>query len=575
MTYINAVSTLIILAAVFAAFMKRRKLFITEHRYTELSAGKWLAVYERQLWVLVMAAAVFLRIFLLGKVPDAVNQDTAMAALNAKSLMTYGTDLDGIYMPMHLNGWGYAQMNALSSYLMIPVFKLLGMNRLTVCIPIVIFSILGMIAGYFLVREMFGIEYAVLFNVICAFNPWHLVQSRWSLEANFFPHFFIIAILMLYYGIRHARKGWIYGSMAVFGISHYNYGVTLYTVFSFLVLLFILLCYRKMITRMQAFISWIIYIFVSWPFYTMIFINTFHLPTIHTPFFTIPLFTESRRSGDILFFSEHPLRQLFENLYSFFSVVFLQRDEILWSNVPHMGTLMFCMLPLLGIGFIAICCRFRKGEGDHVRYDIIFAWLIASLIDGIITKDVNSNRLNIIFYCCLILIAVGFHEVLCCSGKLKYAAVMVFTAMSLFFTVDYFTLYAGRFFDPEYAFSGNLDLALEKAQSISADHYVITPDTQYTGAKDVSEIDTMFVWDVDARYYRGETDEMNGIQYLPYTERFQYRKVTEEDNLRSDDSTVYVVNSGEQDLFDISRFNAYNYTQYYVIIPKWLDTNTQ
>ena len=550
----------------YVLWVKRKNITLSES-----CIEKYVLQHEKKIWIIIMLIATVLRTWQMGHIPNAVNQDTAMAALNAKSLMQYGTDLDGIFMPVHLNGWGYAQMNAMSSYLMIPFIKLFGMNRVSICIPILLISMLGMTAGYFLTREMLGVFYAFLFNVVCMVNPWHFVQSRWSLEANFFPHFFIIAVLFLFLGIKYTRKKYLYGSMVVFGLSHYNYGVSLYIVFSFLFLLCIFLLRKKLISKMQAIICSIIYLLTAWPFYAMIFINTFRLPTIYTPFFTIPYFPESRRSSDIIFFSDHPIAQLFENIYSMARIVFFQADEILWSNVPHMGTLLMCMVPVMVLGLIIIIRRAGKENENSLTYAILFIWLVASFIDGIITKDVNSNRLNIIFYCCLILIAIGLHEILASGKKVCIITILVFLGMSIFFVTDYYTLYAARFFDPEYSFSGNFDLALEKAKSIEADRYIITPDTQYIGAKDVSEIDTMFFWDIDAKYYRGETNVMNGETYLPYSERFQYYKIGQESRIDSAERTVYVVNSGDQKLFDSSLFTYYDYMQFYVIVPKWME----
>ena len=557
-----------IIAALYA--LKGRNSISAEQN-NDLHAELYIIKHEKIVWLIVMTIATILRTWQMGHVPDAVNQDTAMAALNAKSLLMYRTDLDGIFMPVHLNGWGYAQMNAMSSYLMIPFIKLFGMNRVSIGIPILLMSMLGMAAGYFLVREMFGVFCAFIFNVICMFNPWHFVQSRWSLEANFFPHFFVIAVLFLFLGVKYARRRYLYFSMIVFGLSHYNYGVSLYIVFSFLFLVCVFLIRKKLIPGAQAIISGILYSLTSWLFYAMILINTFHLATIKTPFFTIPYFPESQRSGDILFFSEHPIKQLFENIYSFISVIFLQKDEILWSNVPRMGTLMLCMVPVMILGFIILINRAKQDKENALTYDIIFIWLIASFIDGIITKDVNSNRLNVIFYCCLILITIGMDAIIRCGKTVRLISAGMFLIMSIFFITDYYTVYAARFFDPEYSFSGNLDLALEKAKSIEAERYVITPDTQYIGAKDVSEIDTMFFWDMDARYYRGETNEMNGKKYLPYSERFQYYKINAGNRIDSKESTVYIVNSGDQKLFDPEQFAYYDYVQFYVVAPRWLE----
>jgi hypothetical protein len=66
--------------------------------------------------------------------------------------------------------------------------------------------------------------------------------------------------------------------------------------------------------------------------------------------------------------------------------------------------------------------------------------------------------------------------------------------------------------------------AVESAGERDFERLIITPDTQFTGSRQVSEILTLFALDVDAEYYRGETDDP-----LPYRERFSYRNLTPQD----------------------------------------------
>ena len=53
---------------------------------------------------------------------------------------------------------------------------------------------------------------------------------------------------------------------------------------------------------------------------------------------------------------------------------------------------------------------------------------------------------------------------------------------------------------------------------------MITPDVQFSGSRQVSEILTLFALDLDAEYYRGEKSDP-----IPYRERFSYRNLTAQD----------------------------------------------
>lgn len=571
MRYINIVTTIIMsifsVYVLYNIFGQKCKIDICDNEIV-----KFCDAHKKRIFIILLFIAAFFRLYKLGNVPGAINQDTACAAVNAKSIMQYGVDLCDCYMPVHLNAWGYSQMSVGLAYLMIPFIKLFGLNQVAVCIPNAIFSILGIIAGYFFVKKTFGVCIAQIFMFVTAFNPWHFVQSRWPLEANLFPHFFIIALMLLIIGIYSRKRVFLIISMIVFGLSHYNYGVSLYIVPIFLLITVIMLYRNKLISISNIIISVIVYLLFSCNFYVMIFINTFHLSTIETPFFTIPYFPESNRSKDIIFFSDHPLSQLIENIKCIFKVVILQEDEILWSNIPHMGMIFICMIPVMLLGMIVVTKMILSNCNDDKRIigsKILLVWLFVSIIDGLITKDINSNRINIIFYCLIIFIAIGLYYILTNVKKwMGLVCITVVVVMSLLLVTDYFTTYAERFYDPEYAFSGNLSLALQKAQGIEAEHYVVTPDTQYIGARDVTEFDTLFFFNIDSEYFRGLNNTYEGTESIPYSEKFQYRKVTLNDAQNMDASTVYIVNSGDQSIFSDDYFEKYDYIQFYVIAPK-------
>ena len=58
---------------------------------------------------------------------------------------------------------------------------------------------------------------------LLALNPWHIVLSRWALEANMLPHVLLLAVDLLLAGM---QKRWaLYLSMVLFGLAPYAYGL--------------------------------------------------------------------------------------------------------------------------------------------------------------------------------------------------------------------------------------------------------------------------------------------------------------------------------------------------------------
>ena len=515
--------------------------------------------------------SIGIRLFKFGALPDALNQDSTMAAVNAYSLLQHGTDIDGMEFPVYFTAWGDSQMNVMMSYMMIPWIKLLGLNRISILMPTIIMSICGMVAGCKLVDYMFGGWMPVLFMAVISCNPWHYISSRWALESNLFPHFFVIGVLLLACGINKKKTRMINLSVFIMGLSHYNYGLSIYVVPVFLLIICIYMLKSRIISFVQAAISLAIYFVVSWPFYLMIIINIFSLPTIELPFMTIPSFDGGARSSETLLFSKEPLSQLLENFKNLIKLTFFQSDGLIWSSVPNFGTVMLFLVPLMILGFIRVCGAKTK----TVSRAIIFAWLAVSFFDGIITNEINSTRLNVAMYLSVILVACGLMTILE-SGKLRISIMAVICAgMYGLFIFDYFTVYQDRFFDREYAYSGNFTKALSKAYDVSLNDenvkYVITPDSQYPGATLISEVDNMFIWKIDSDYRLGLTDLYDATgEHTPYIEKFDYSVISSEKVLDNDFKTVYVIESSYMDIFD-DDYSVYKYGQFATCVPKAIE----
>ena len=110
----------------------------------------------RLLLLLAALLAVAVRVYRFGGVPGGFNQDGAMAAIDAKALADYGTDHYGMRWPVHLTAWGYGQMSALLSYLMAPCIKLFGFHAVSLRLPQLLVSLLGLAALYLFCRDAFG-----------------------------------------------------------------------------------------------------------------------------------------------------------------------------------------------------------------------------------------------------------------------------------------------------------------------------------------------------------------------------------------------------------------------------------
>lgn len=474
---------------------------------------------ERTVFVILMMLALALRLWQFGVVPGGMNQDGAMAAVDAKALADYGTDRFGMFMPTHFTAWKFAQMNVFMSYCMVPFFKLFGMNVITTRLPVLIFSMLGLAALYFTARKLQGVGLAQICLAFAVCNPWHFMQSRWALESNMLPHVFLIGFCFLLMGME-GKKRWLYLSMVFFGLSMYCYGIAFYTVPVFLLFMAGYFITKRLLKWQEVLLSALIYALISWPIYLTMAINAFGWKTVRTFFCTMPYFKDSVRSKDILFFSDNVGEQFLKNL-SAVRRTYLEGDGLPWNTMQGIGVMTTCFLPFVFLGVVA-CVKGIRREEDGVKKAqqiALMAFFFVANLSGLITAEVNVNRINILHYSLLLLVGYGIAYAIRSVDRAKYLILAGYLVISAWFLGAYFTEHAQTL--ERYYYHDFLEAVRYAGDEEVSDctSYVITPDTQYAGSKVVSEILTMFALNVDAKYFQGEGVDENG---LTYAEKYKY-----------------------------------------------------
>ena len=163
---------------------------------------------QRPEWIgvcILLGIAFLLRIWKFGIIPGGINQDGAMAAVDAKALADYGTDRFGMFMPVHFTAWGYGQMSVFLSYCMIPFIKLFGVSAVTARLPILMASMAGLLGLWGIGRKLLGTSGGLILLAFATVNPWHFLQSRWALDCNMFPHVFLLGLCFLLFGLEKKK----------------------------------------------------------------------------------------------------------------------------------------------------------------------------------------------------------------------------------------------------------------------------------------------------------------------------------------------------------------------------------
>ena len=502
----------------------------------------------RLILLLILFAGVALRVWDFGRIPDGVNQDGAMAAVDAKALADYGTDRFGTWLPCHLYAWGYGQMSSLMSYLIAPFVKLFGLSVVTMRIPSLLCSIAGGVFFYLFMRDVFGERAGLIAALLVAINPWHMLQSRWALDCNLLPHFFMGGLYFLNRGLME-KKRFLYISMLFFGLCMYCYGIAIYTIPLFLVAACAFYMIRKRVTLRDAVVCALVYLLVAWPFILTMAVNYFGWDTIELPFVTIQHFTGSIRVKDILFFSDKPFVQLGKNIASLLNVTLLQSWNLPWGVMDGFGTMYLFTVPFAILGLFG----FFKESGADNRWLALFA-LLTGIWVGLVTNGVNVNRINIIYYAELMFIALGIYYAVTALPKLTAPTVCALLFSGALMAGTYFGAYAESV---KHYFYYGLEDAILAAEDSGADRLYISADLQYKGYYNVSEILTLFYDGTDAHYFQGLTNEDHGKTLLPYRERFHYLSLSPElIEKTKDSSSAYVGTASDAALFDPAEFDV-------------------
>lgn len=358
---------------------------------------------ENIMVVVVIVLAIIVRIYMWPNALSEVNCDEAMTALNAKSIAETGTDIYGTSFPIYFEAWRLAGQSALLTYLITLSIKIFGFSIFSIRLPSLLISIVPILLIYDFCKKIFNNKkIATIVLIFLAVNPWHIMQSKWALDCNLFPHIMLIATYFLYIGMKNRK--FIYLSMLIYGISMYAYGIALYIVPFFLLFTAIILYRKKLINKKDILISIIIYVIVSTPIFLMVIVNYFKLPEIKIGNITIQYFKDSNRTEDMLIFSENKSEKLKENLKNLFNVIVKQDDGLEWNSVKNFGTYYYFSIPFLIIGIYS-CAKHKKGT-------LILLWLVLSILIGILINDININRLNVIWYPIIILCSCGIYEVI-------------------------------------------------------------------------------------------------------------------------------------------------------------------
>lgn len=151
------------------------------------------------LLLLITLVAIYLRFYGLSISPPSLNWDEAAIGYNSYSLLHTGRDEYGKILPIFTRSFDDYKP-AMSSYLMMPLIALLGLNEVSVRSLSAIAGTLMVIVIFLIARKTFKSNQAALLSALfVAISPFAVYFSRIMFEANVATSFFMLGILLYLY----------------------------------------------------------------------------------------------------------------------------------------------------------------------------------------------------------------------------------------------------------------------------------------------------------------------------------------------------------------------------------------
>ena len=177
------------------------------------------------IFLCVLITGSLVRLIGLGYVPGkgGLNQDEAYTIYDAWCLANFGMDSREYSMPVYTYAWGkYGGQSVFQLYAILPLVKMFGAeNYFWSRLPQVLLGILSLLIIYGVGKRLKDEKFGLILMVALAICPWHIMQSRWALDCNFFPGLLLIAV---YFAVRAREKRSFLPLFSLFiGLALYGY----------------------------------------------------------------------------------------------------------------------------------------------------------------------------------------------------------------------------------------------------------------------------------------------------------------------------------------------------------------
>jgi 4-amino-4-deoxy-L-arabinose transferase-like glycosyltransferase len=381
-----------------------------------------------------MCIAILSRAILIGYYPGGVHADEAFSGYEAWSMLNFGYDSWGYHNPVYLTVWG-GGMSVLESLLMIPFVAIGGLNTWMVRMPNMIMGILSVYVFYKLLVKVSTKNIAYMGAFLLAISPWHIMTSRYGMDANLSPALILLGVYFTVLGIE--KEKYLILAAVFWGLSLYAYVVNwIFVPIMLAGIVVYCMCMKRIRLSHYTVVSVIVLFLEALPLLLFVAVNFDLLPEIRTSFISIPKMA-GFRSDELV------LSGMVGKIIKFVRILVMQNDYCIWNSIKWFGVYYLYSTPFIIIGLcVAVKHVFMSIRSRRFDYGVLLLWwLVCGIFTGLI-QEAGINRINCLYLALFMLLAVGVVKCVEVFGEYsKY-----FSNVVIFMYIASFAIFIGYYF---------------------------------------------------------------------------------------------------------------------------------
>ena len=365
--------------------------------------------------------------------------DEAMSGYDTWALANYGTDSALNSWPIYLIGYGTGP-SAFYTYLSLPFVKMLGLSLVSTRLAMLFLSSVTILVVLWMLLKLNLSEkltLSIFFMLII--SPWHMLISRFGLDANVAPHLLLIAVCLILVGMneRGKRQTIFYSSaICLIGLTSYAYLATWYFLPLFLLFLLGYFLKNRLLRSKQVICLMSVLLITIIPIVIFAYVQYVRHETLTIFGITFAKMIGSQSEGQTILFQKDIWNAFLGNLQRILGFLLSGRDGLIFSSIQGFGF----MYNLAGLLLASLGWSKMRQEKSPLT-QLTIGWFLCSLPLILIIVPV-VHHWNVMMFPIIIMMGYGLSSLWSTETKRVFqTAFAFFSVLFVFYVYTYNSVY--------------------------------------------------------------------------------------------------------------------------------------